>query len=201
MRNKFFLLLVAGVGLVLTGAGCQKTTLPTTSTDESAAMREETMQKETGAMMEKMEGDAMVQGDVMVKNETMTDSMMKDGTMTKDEAMKDDKKDEAMMKASGSYEDYAASKLAWANDGKVVLFFKASWCPTCQSVDKNILANLGEIPANTHILKVDYDTSGELKKKYGVTYQHTFVQVNAQGNLIKKWSGSPSLTALTAEIK
>ena len=29
----------------------------------------------------------------------------------------------------------------------------------------------------------------ELKKKYEVTYQHTFVQVDAQGNMIKKWSG------------
>jgi hypothetical protein len=51
------------------------------------------------------------------------------------------------------------------------------------------------------ILKVDYDKETELKKKYGVTYQHTLVQVDKDGNLIKKWSGSPTLTKLVSEIK
>jgi hypothetical protein len=47
---------------------------------------------------------------------------------------------------------------------------------------------------------VDYDNSDELKKKYGVTYQHTLVQVDKDGNLIKKWSGSPTLTSLVKEV-
>jgi hypothetical protein len=48
---------------------------------------------------------------------------------------------------------------------------------------------------------VNYDNSTALKQKYAVTYQHTFVQVDKDGNLIKKWSGSPTLTALVAEVK
>ena len=50
-------------------------------------------------------------------------------------------------------------------------------------------------------LDVDYDKSAELKKKYEVTYQHTLVEVSADGSLVKKWSGSPSLSALVSEIK
>jgi len=109
-------------------------------------------------------------------------------------------KDNAMLKA-GSYESYSPEKIAKAATGNVVLFFRASWCPTCISLNKDIKANLNKIPASLTILDVDYDNSFDLKKKYGVTFQHTFVQVDKDGNLIKKWSGSPTLTALISEIK
>jgi thiol-disulfide isomerase/thioredoxin len=83
----------------------------------------------------------------------------------------------------------------------VVLFFRAGWCPTCRAVDSDIKANLSKIPSSLAILDVNYDNSSALKQKYGVTYQHTFVQVDKDGNLIKKWSGSPTLAALVAEVK
>lgn len=101
---------------------------------------------------------------------------------------------------SGSYEAYAPEKLARAETGDVVLFFHASWCPSCRGLNADIEQNLGVIPPGVSILKVDYDTESELKKKYGVTYQHTLVQVAADGTLIKKWSGSPTLSTLVTEI-
>lgn len=101
----------------------------------------------------------------------------------------------------GSYEKYDQSKLAYAKDGKVVIFFRAGWCPTCQGIDSDIKAHLGDIPNNVTILDLDYDNSTVLKQKYGVTYQHTFVQVDANGNLIKKWSGSPTLESLLAQVQ
>ncbi len=101
---------------------------------------------------------------------------------------------------SGSYQDYTPAQLAAAKTGKVILFFKASWCPTCKAVDADIMKNLGEIPGSVRILKVDYDNSAELKTKYGVTYQHTFVQVDADGKQLKKWNGSPTLSALLSEV-
>lgn len=100
----------------------------------------------------------------------------------------------------GSYEVYAPEKISRASSGDVVLFFRAVWCPTCKALDADIRANLSSIPGGLTILDVDYDNSAELKKKYGVTYQHTFVQVDAQGKLIKKWSGSPTLLKLVAEV-
>ncbi|OGG26589.1 hypothetical protein A3A64_01570 [Candidatus Gottesmanbacteria bacterium RIFCSPLOWO2_01_FULL_48_11] len=48
---------------------------------------------------------------------------------------------------------------------------------------------MNEIPQDVVLLKLNYDTATELKKKYGVTYQHTFVQVDAQGNKVTAWSG------------
>jgi thiol-disulfide isomerase/thioredoxin len=101
----------------------------------------------------------------------------------------------------GSYEPYAPEKLAMAADGDVVLFFRASWCPTCRALDANIRSNLGGIPDGVTILDVDYDTATELKQKYGVTYQHTLVQVDAEGNMIARWTGSPTLATLLAQVQ
>ena len=101
----------------------------------------------------------------------------------------------------GSYEAYAPEKLARVATGDVVLFFHAPWCPTCRALNANIEANLSAIPSQVTILKTDYDSQTELKKKYGVTYQHTLVQVDAQGTMIKKWSGGNALADLLAQIQ
>ena len=98
----------------------------------------------------------------------------------------------------GSYEDYDASKLALANDGTVVLFFHAGWCPTCRTAEKNITS--GSIPDGLTVLKLDYDREQDLRKKYKVTYQHTYVQVDADGNLIKKWGGSNTIEQIVNKI-
>ena len=111
------------------------------------------------------------------------------------------KKDEGAMMSAGSYEVYAPSKLVKANSGKVVLFFRAVWCPTCKALDVDIRAHLSDIPKDLTILDVDYDNSVALKQKYGVTYQHTFVEVKADGTLIKKWSGSSTLATLVSEVQ
>lgn len=115
--------------------------------------------------------------------------------MKGDDMMKKD----MMMKAKGSYETYAPEKLAWAKDGKVILFFHAPWCPTCKVADEGIRA--GAMPDGVHILKTDYDTYTALKQKYGVTYQHTFVQVDASGNQIAKWSGGSTLADILAKMQ
>ncbi len=86
-----------------------------------------------------------------------------------------------------------------ADTSAVVLFFNAKWCPSCQQANKSFLNN--KVPAGLIILSVDYDTSTELKKKYGVTYQHTFVQVDSNGNMIKKWSGSLDATKVNEQVK
>ncbi len=41
--------------------------------------------------------------------------------------------------------------------------------------------------------KVDYDTSTELKEKYNVRTQHTFAQVDSEGNELNTWIGSFTL--------
>ncbi|MFZ2593722.1 MAG: peptidoglycan-binding protein [Minisyncoccia bacterium] len=129
--------------------------------------------------------------------------MMGGETMMDSKKMEEKKMMEkgAMMKKAGTYGTYSADKLAWAKDGKVVLFFHASWCPTCKFADTAITNGATTIPTNVHILKTDYDTNTALKQKYGVTYQHTFVQVDASGNQIAKWSGSNSIAEIVANTK
>lgn len=134
----------------------------------------------------------------MMKDDSVM--MEEDGAM-KDDAMMEEKDDSMMMKDSGSYEAYSPEKLAKANDGDVVLFFRASWCPTCRALDSNIKSNLQNIPAGVTVLDVDYDKEVALKQKYGVTYQHTFVQVDVSGNMINKWQGSLTLSELLNNIK
>ena len=115
-----------------------------------------------------------------------------DSAITKDDKMMDSKS------KVGSYIGFDSAKFSNAKTGKVVIFFAAPWCPECRKLDANITANLGAIPANLTILKADYDKETALKQKYGVTYQHTMVQVDENGNLLKKWSGSPTLAELNA---
>ncbi|XKT74815.1 MAG: thioredoxin family protein [Patescibacteria group bacterium UBA2163] len=132
-------------------------------------------------------------------SETDTDMNGEDDLATHDDMTDmDDMAD--MDKGSGVYEEYAPEKLAYAEIGDVVLFFHASWCPSCRGLNADIEKNLDAIPSEVSILKLDYDKESELRKKYSVTYQHTLVQVDADGTLIKKWSGSPTLNALVSEI-
>lgn len=105
--------------------------------------------------------------------------------------------EEADEAATGNYVDYSEGKVA-ATNGNKVLFFHASWCPTCKSLDQNIRA--GVVPSGLTIFKVNYDTERDLAKKYGVTYQHTLVQVDSDGNLITKWAGSYTIQQIIDEL-
>lgn len=86
-------------------------------------------------------------------------------------------------------------------DGNIVLFFHAPWCPTCRGLDTNLNNSISEFPSNLNIVKVDYDSSAEMKKQYGVTYQHTLVQVDKDGNMINKWSGGSNLESIIKNLK
>lgn len=88
--------------------------------------------------------------------------------------------------STGIYTQYSADAVS-ANQGKKkVLFFYAAWCPSCRQQDENL--SQSAIPADLAIFKVDYDNSTELKQKYGVTLQHTFVQIDDASNKLKSWN-------------
>lgn len=146
----------------------------------------------------------------MMSDEEMDSMMGEDMNTAMDEMMVEDEIDKAvsdnMMQNSidaalGAYTPFTPAKIALAEAGNVVLFFRASWCPTCRALDVDIKDHSADIPKDLAILDVDYDNSTALKQKYGVTYQHTLVQVDARGNQIAKWSGSPTLADLVAEVK
>lgn len=82
------------------------------------------------------------------------------------------------------YTEQAASRAGT----KVVYFFHAPWCPSCRATEDAVARD--GIPAGLTLVKVDFDTENDLRKKYGVTTQHTFVQVDASGAELAKWTGS-----------
>ncbi len=103
---------------------------------------------------------------------------------------------------AGSFTAYTPEAVSSASESeKVVLFFHATWCSTCKLLASDIEANAANIPAGVKILKVDYDSETALKQKYGVTLQHTLVQVQPDGSQIAKWSLSRDLNALVQEIR
>ena len=158
-------------------------------------MKEKAMKmKKEKAMMQMKKDKAMMKDDA---NKAM---IIDDTAMMKSEVNKDMMKKDSMM-TTGSYEAYAPEKLMKYADKKIVLFFRASWCPTCKTVDADIRANMKSIPADVVILDVNYDDSRELQAKYGVTYQHTFVQVDKLGTNITKWSGGSTLASIIAKLK
>lgn len=119
-------------------------------------------------------------------------SMMKDNP-----AMDNMDKDEhqIMMSDQTRYVEYSKKTFDEASDKRRVLYFYANWCPICRPADANFKANTSKIPEDMVVIRVNYndtDTDEEekdLAQKYGITYQHTFVQIDAQGNKITVWNG------------
>lgn len=133
---------------------------------------------------------------------TQSDTPLLNNTAeTRTDAADSNQQVDAPSQQSGRYEAYEESKLALANTGDVVLFFKADWCPSCRALEKDILSKKDQIPADLTILTLDYDTELELRKKYGVTTQHTLVQVDSQGNKIKKWSADTTLKQFISHVE
>lgn len=104
-------------------------------------------------------------------------------------------------KRPGSYEQYDESKLTLATDGKVVLFFNAKWSKTSKSLDKEFKDNADKLPDNFTILSVDYDKNYALRQKYHVPFENTFVQVDANGEVVNSWSGSEDMAEVVALAK
>jgi thiol-disulfide isomerase/thioredoxin len=82
----------------------------------------------------------------------------------------------------------------------VVLFFYASWCPSCRAAKSDIESNLDKLEGIT-LLLVDYDKSADLKRKYGVTYQDTYVQIDSDGKKITLWNGGKTNELLKNVIR
>ncbi len=102
--------------------------------------------------------------------------------------------DQAMTQGStasghGTYAVYSQSGFDAAKDLKRVLFFAASWCPTCMATDKALKQPGVDIPAGISIFKADFDSSTDLKAKYGVTSMDTFVEVDKDGQKVTLWNG------------
>lgn len=132
------------------------------------------------------------------RQEIPNDSRMMTQTDNKSVGLSDDKDksnppDE--IRYDSNYRDYEEFDFAKNSNQKRVLFFHASWCPTCKIADRGFLDNLELIPKDVIVYKVSYnddfvsDEDQVLARKYGITYQHTYVIVDEMGEAVKKWNG------------
>lgn len=97
------------------------------------------------------------------------------------------------------FETYNSSKDKYANTN-VVLFFNAAWCSKCKKARDNFEASRKQIPEDLTIVMVDFDTSIELRKRYGVTVQHTLIQIDRAGEVLAKWSGSVTVAEIVKQL-
>lgn len=75
-----------------------------------------------------------------------------------------------------------------AEADKTVVFFFATWCPNCILTLSELSQNWSEVESDITLVIADYDTETELKSKYGVTYQDTFVLLDSKANGVKLWN-------------
>lgn len=96
------------------------------------------------------------------------------GTPTSDSA-------EANANDTGIYTEYTQAVVAESAAAHIVLFFHATWCPSCRRLDADITENAAAIPADVAIYKVDFDTATALRQRYGVTVQHSVLEIGRDG--------------------
>lgn len=104
--------------------------------------------------------------------------------------------DKAIM---GEYRNYSEEAVL-ATTGTKLLFFHAPWCPQCRSIETSIEQD--GLPEGVTVFKVDYDSNQDLRQKYGVTIQTTFVLVDDSGNKIDSYVAyqEPTFASVEREL-
>lgn len=120
----------------------------------------------------------------LVSKDTNEDTDKKQTSTQTSEIIEVESDNENAETETEQYVNYSDELLANTTNTKII-FFHAPWCPQCRQIEKDIIAS--GVPSGVTILKADYDTSQELRQKYGVTIQTTLVKVDDQGNLIEKY--------------
>ena len=107
------------------------------------------------------------------------------------------------MQKNGKYVPFSPELMVSSAMTRRVLFFYANWCPTCKPANESFTANVSQLPSDLTLIRVNFNDTDtdqaekDLAKKYGVTYQHTFVQIDAQGNAVAKWNGGQMFELLS----
>ena len=201
MKNNFMLIFITGVlvfGVISTMFFVNKKSKAMPITDETM-VKEEVMEKKD--VMEVIPEVMEEANSMEPEDETME---AKDAMEADTEKMMDSS-DDAMMPQS-SYVIYSPEKLSAAVGTRRVLYFYANWCPTCKVANEDLQENTDKLPKDVTVLRVNYNDTDtdqvekDLAKKYGVTYQHTFVQIDENGEALMSWNGG-EIDQLLTKIK
>lgn len=144
-------------------------------------------------------------GFALLRNSDDLDSVTKNDNKTPEEVIIE-KSDTETTKNDSRYVEYSNRVLDITSSNRRVLFFYANWCPTCRPADVNFKESTSMIPEDVTVIRVNYNDTEtdqeekDLAKQYGVTYQHTFIQIDAAGKEVTKWNGG-QINELIANIK
>lgn len=130
---------------------------------------------------------------VYLYSQPKQDSMVQDDAMMVQDLTVN--KEDAMMAQPSRYIPFTPSVLADTASTRRVLYFYASWCPTCIPANADFEKNQSMLPSDVTVIRVNYndpdtdDDEKSLADKYDITYQHTFVQLDSEGGVVTKWNG------------
>lgn len=99
-------------------------------------------------------------------------------------------------------------KTALNNDQVVVLYFFANWCPICRDqepTNKEVFESLSDDPevVGFRVNILDSEETAETKalaSEFEVTYQHTYVILDKNGEVSYKYTGPLSFEAIKEKI-
>ncbi len=97
---------------------------------------------------------------------------------------------------------YTAAALAEAQQGgqPLALLFHANWCPTCRAQDRALDTLKSEQGLDLTVLKVNYDTEKDLKRRFKVNAQSTIVVLKGQEEK-KRLVGDSTPEAIRGALK
>ncbi|MCP4523319.1 MAG: peptide-methionine (R)-S-oxide reductase MsrB [Candidatus Gracilibacteria bacterium] len=103
------------------------------------------------------------------------------------------------MGENSQYTSYSDEKLQNAKEEFLILFFHATWCSSCTQFEEKVIKE--KIPENIKIFKVDFDTQHQLRKKYNIITQTSFVLVDNNGKVKKRWIGAQKIQDIVAQLQ
>lgn len=165
------------------------TILTLTSCQKSIEFQKEDVQPEAiEVQMNAIEQRRQMEAD---KNDTVETTQ---SSSTNDVVM-DDQDDANQEYTQGTYTAYTEGVIG--NGETSVLFFHATWCPACKQNNTNLEEWYAADTFPRSVYKIDYDTSIDLRKQFGVTGQDTFIVIDGNGEEQQRVS-FPSEEALRA---
>lgn len=166
-------LLIGGIGIAIVRGRTGTMTESGSMSKTSVVKQDDAMMKKTDNAMENADGSDQVEGE------------------------------KSMMVQDSRYISYSPEAFAERAKIRRVLFFFANWCPTCRPADANFTKEMAQIPADVTLFRVNYNDTEtdaaekELAQTYGITYQHTYVQIDTDGAVVTKWNGGQIAELLT----
>ncbi len=201
MKKTHLLPLLVGAFLIL-GQGCN----PATSTPEPSDITDGNGALEESDAMMKEEPDAAMDDQTTMEKEDEDNDAMMEGEKVEEDAMEKDAEEPASV-SEATYEPFTQSAYdaAKAAGKPILLNFYANWCPTCRAQEPRTeaLFTNKQAPKGIAAFRVNYNDSETdasekaIAKAFGVTYQHTYVYFDADGNEAARTLGTtPDSTVL-----